>query len=424
VPPPAPPAPPRRPGWLAPALAIFLVVVVVLGGVGGYLAFSSSSSETTSKTTAPTITLPPLPTTTTPAAPTTSAASGGSALEAFIPTAEAFVEQHRGLKFENPVKVTLLDDTAFKQKLLSDEQTDQAQVEKATKVLRALGLIQGNVDVAKAMQALLGGAVAGFYDPKTKELFVRGAQPTPYVRQVLVHELTHALQDQHFSIDRPDLDKADDERGDAFSALVEGDAVRIETEYKNSLSLDEQQQATNEENSQASGISPDIPPVLIEQLVFPYQAGPPFTEALVRAGGQATLDAAFSKPPTTSEQVMHPDKYLRGEGAANVAEPATDGGAKVIDRGVIGEFGLLVLLNPAVTNGTLSQTAMRQAAAGWGGDKYVAWDAGGRTCVRDSFVMDTSADNSELLSALRRWASARSGVTISGTGPILLTSCG
>src|SRR4051812_16466537 len=242
---------PRRRGWLVPAVAVFLAVLLV-AGVGGGLLWRSASSESAT----PRITLPTLPTTTVPGAAGTTVAGGATALEAFIPTAEAFVEQHRGLKFKQPVKVTLLDDAAFKKRLLADEKTDQAQVEKATKVLRALGLIQGNVDVGKAMEALLGDAVVGFYDPKTKELFVRGAQPTPYVRQVLVHELTHALQDQHFAIDRPDLDKADDERGDAFQALVEGDAVRIDTEYRESLSAEERQQAEREENGQASGLGP------------------------------------------------------------------------------------------------------------------------------------------------------------------------
>src|SRR5437588_512232 len=83
-------------------------------------------------------------------------------------------------------------------------------------------------DLGAAESSLLSNGVAGFYDPTSKTLVVRGEKPTPYVRQVLVHELTHALQDQYFSINRPDLDRADDERGDGLLGLSEGDAVRVD----------------------------------------------------------------------------------------------------------------------------------------------------------------------------------------------------
>jgi len=339
-----------------------------------------------------------------------------------VPEAERFVEQHRGLTFTKPVEVTLLDDDAFKKRLLADEDTDKAEIEKATKVLRALGLIQGNPDIAKMEDALLGDSVVGFYDPKTKALVVRGAKPTPYVREVLVHELTHAVQDQHFGIDRPDLDKSDDEQGDAFRALVEGDAVRIEGEYRKALSAADQKQAEAEENGQAGGIDPSIPQVLIELLVFPYEFGPSFTQALLARRGQTGLDDAFAHPPTTSEQIIHPEKFLAGEAATPVEPPKADGA--VIDKGVTGEYGIDLILERAVGGGGLTADEVRQAAAGWGGDAYVAWDAGTQTCVRDTLIMDTAADNAQLVSALRKYAATRRGITVTGTGPVTITSCG
>src|SRR5205823_11061795 len=115
-----------------------------------------------------------------------------------------------------------LSDAAFRQRVIADQtaNADKDELEKATKVLEALGLVPHGTDVSKAMESLVGDAVVGFYDPKTKDLVVRGAELTPYVREVIVHELTHAVQDQHFGIDRPQLDKADDERGTAFTSLV------------------------------------------------------------------------------------------------------------------------------------------------------------------------------------------------------------
>src|SRR5205814_1136238 len=228
-----------------------------------------------------------------------------------------------------------------------------------------------NTDEATAEDSLLGDAVAGFYDPKSKALVVRGVKLTPYVRQVMVHELTHALQDQWFSIDRPDLDKANDERPDGFQALVEGDAVRVDGEYRASLPKAEQRQAEQEENGQASGVDQSVPPVLIELLTFPYQVGPDFTRALLQAGGTGRLDGAFTNPPTTTEQLLHPQKFLAGEGAKPVTPPPADG--KTIDTGVLGEFGLDVVLEQGIADGTLSGDDVQRAAAGWGGDQYVAW---------------------------------------------------
>src|SRR5436309_12429585 len=192
-------AAPRR---AIPVLTVMIAVLLVVSAIG--LATNRSTGHHVSAkrviSTATTV-APAAPGSTPPSTKATAAAPGS--VEAFVPVAEAFVEQHRGLKFKNPVQVTTLDDVAFRQRLLSDESTDKSEIEKTTKILRALGLIPKNTDVAKAEDSLLGDAVAGFYDPKTKALVVRGVKLTPYVRQVMVHELTHALQDQWFGIDRP-----------------------------------------------------------------------------------------------------------------------------------------------------------------------------------------------------------------------------
>ena len=134
-------------------------------------------------------------------APSSSVPAAGT-LDAFVPIAEAFVEQHRGLKFKAPVKVTFLADTEFQQELAKANGSDATGYVTEAKVLHALGLLDGLPDLARAEQDLQDTSVIGFYDPKTKQLFVRGVDAKPSVRHVLVHELTHALQDQWFSIDR------------------------------------------------------------------------------------------------------------------------------------------------------------------------------------------------------------------------------
>ena len=341
-----------------------------------------------------------------------------TAIEALVQRLEAYVVRTRGLSYKRPVRVTLLDDAAFRARLTRDSDDDAKEAETTGKVLRALGLIPANLDLKRATASLLSSAVLGFYDAKTKELVVRGDDSDrPEVREVLVHELTHALQDQWFGLDRPEIDKKDDDTPLGFQTVVEGDAVRIQDEYHATLSAADQRKVDLAMAQQSRSIDPSIPPVLLQAISFPYAVGPAFTRALLAAGGQARLDHAFTTPPTTSEHLLHPDLYLAGEEAKPVAEPKAEGA--VIDRNVVGEFGLLLLLN-----GVDSAASVRQAAAGWGGDRYVAWDAGGRTCVRADIVMDTPADTQQLLAGLERWRRNRPGATVTGTGPVTLTSCG
>jgi hypothetical protein len=189
--------------------------------------------------------------------------------------------------------------------------------------------------------------------------------------------------------------------------------------YLNSLPAKDRVRAQQEESSQAGGINPNVPPVLLDTLSFPYTFGVEFVKAVVKAGGQARLDAAFVNPPTTSEQILHPQLFLTGQGAMPVADPRADG--KVIDHGVVGEFGLLLMFLDS--RRPLAQSVANQAAAGWGGDRYVAWDSGDKTCLRANFVMDTQADTNQLVSALKDWASRQPAATVTGSGPITMTAC-
>lgn len=402
-----------------PRLLAVVVAVLLVAGVAGLAVHEDPAPERAIEPT----TVEVLPTTSTaPGTPpdtattTTSVPPATAELVDLVAELQAFVERERGLKFKDPVKVTLLDDEAFRQRIADETKVDKEEIAKITRVLRALDLIEPGVDLEKAQQALLGGAVVGFYDLEAKELFVRGADISPAVRQTLVHELVHALQDQHFDVHRPELGKQEDEAEQVFTGLVEGDAVRIERMYTATMSKKDRERAAKEQMAHVGDLS-DVPPILLQSLVFPYEFGPPFVQALVREGGQARLDAAFAAPPTTSEHLLHPDTYLRGEGAAPVAEPPAEG--TVIDQGVFGEFGFRQQLQQDI-----EPSEVLRAAAGWGGDRYIAWDEGSRTCVRVDVVMDTPRDAEEIRSALQAWAKEHDDATVTGTSPIRFTSCG
>lgn len=354
-------------------------------------------------------------TTTTDADTTTT--SPPNALSAKLPELQAFIEEARGLKFKEPVKFTLLADADFRKRLqaLQEEDRDPEEIAATKSVLVALGLLDKSVDLQATIDRLLGGAVAGFYDPETDELVVRGSEATISVQSTMVHELVHALQDQHFDIDRDELDDRDDEQGQAFSGLVEGDASHIEDQWLATRTPAERRQARAEENAQVRDLD-DIPDVLLTLLSFPYVAGPELVDALRSNGGQRRLDQAFSAPPTTSEHLLHPDRFLRNEPGVKVSPPKADG--EVVDEGVLGELGFLLMLAEEVDGRTAAA-----AAAGWGGDWYVAWNQGGQSCVRTEVVMDDANESRQMSEALNLWASRRQGATVTGNGPFVVTAC-
>jgi hypothetical protein len=338
-------------------------------------------------------------------------------LDAALPELIAFVEGARGLRFLQDVPVELLDDEAFLARLHEDDDRDPIDIEDDAEdfvqFLRVFGLVGPDVDV-EGLTAAADAGIAGFYDAERDRLYVRSAALTPFARMVMVHELTHALEDQHFDLLRPDLDERDDEAGLGFTALVEGSAVVVEGRYYGTLSAADRARA--DEATAAVAVGGSLPSAAGRIFDFPYSLGPEFVDALLEAGGQARLDAAFADPPTTSEQILHPERYLAGEGARPVAEPRPD--RRQVDAGALGEMWLFLVLDEVVT-----RAQAERAAAGWGGDRYVAWNQGGRLCVRWHLVMDSPTDTAEVLAALARWAERNPGATVSGREPVVVQNC-
>jgi hypothetical protein len=349
--------------------------------------------------------------------PSPAAATGS--IDAFVPEAVRFVEAHRGLKFKRPVKVHHLSDQAFQARIVELQREDPSDTIRQGKVLRALGLLPAGVDPEKAEEELLGGGVIGFYDPKTKELEVRGDAATLHVKHVVVHELTHALQDQWFGL--PSQSTGNDDADFADTSLIEGDAVRVENAYIASLSAQDRQRLRSQEASSYAPLPSDVPRVLVELLGLPYSVGPTFISSVLAARGQTGLDDAFRTPPTSSSQVLHPDRYLSGTTPVKLADPPADGAT--FDRGTLGELDLDLLLEGMVGSGALTASQARAAAQGWAGDRYVAWAQGGGYCVRDRLATLSAADGAALTVALRAFVASRPGASVDAGPQPVLTSC-
>ena len=212
---------------------------------------------------------------------------------------------------------------------------------------RALGVLEPDGDPVAIQDDLGEQGVLGFYDPESKDLVVRGDEVTPYVETIIVHELTHALDDQYFDLRRGEiLAEQPDESGFGFLALTEGSARRVQVAYEEQLSPDDQISAQIESLTAGwGGISdptPDplpLPFVVATQL--PYGNGADLVQAIVDQAGNEALDAAFASPPTTSEQVLDPAQFLARDPAFPVPVPTADGPA--VTEGAFGAVDLRIL---------------------------------------------------------------------------------
>lgn len=330
-----------------------------------------------------------------------------------------FIEGQRSERFRHPVEVSLLDDDAFVDRLLEDAEEDREEIERTEELLGVLDLLEPTGELFGALSSFLSVSVVGFYDPESDDLVVRGVELSPFVRLTLVHELTHALDDQLFDLDREELVDSDDERGLGFSALVEGSALTVESAYRRTLTASERRRADEEE----ARFGDDLPAVSIPEVVpaligFPYEVGEDLIATIERNGGTQALREAFANPPTTSEQLLHPERYTRGEGPVAVEPPPADGA--LIDQGSIGELVLQLMLGTVLDD----PDAVIRATDGWGGDWYVAWREGSSTCLRAVFVMDTGRDLDQLADALRKWSSLNnsSGIEVDRDS-VTLTAC-
>ncbi len=401
-------------------------VVAVLALVAATVAFvgrddGSSPLAADPSTSAPSTTAPDSSTTTAPSTTTTTAPPVSDAeFLALVQRLEQYVAEARGLDYVSDVPVDLADDAEFETRLLKDFDDDVADIEKAQVLYRALGLIGPDSDLASELKAIYTAGVLGFYDPETNELVVRGTSPSPYVQQTIVHELVHALDDQHFELDRPQYDDRKDEISTGFSAVVEGNARRIENKWLSEQPADVRKEAAAEEAAFGAGIDVSaFPEILLFQIGASYSLGEVFVNALLDEGGEAAVDSALQDPPDTSEQFLFPPVYEAGEDRVDVPPPPADG--PVSDDGVVGALFLFGLLT---TGGSpVNEADAVRAVKGWGGDWAVTWTDGDSACVRADFVGDTEGDTGEIRSALEAWTADQGGTVSDVDGRVRLERC-
>lgn len=332
-----------------------------------------------------------------------------------LPDLAATAAKIRGLPFTRPVTTLLYGDAEVRgyidQKVAG---TSREKWDLDRRVLRAFELIGDDVpDLSKAVGEAYGAQVAGFYDDERDVLVLRetagasfpGVDPEQARGTVLVHELVHALQAQHLGLREKmrSLRPEDSERAEAYPMLVEGDASLAMIQYMApQLSLAQLPPLVRMMRSaQAAGLA-KVPPWLRETMVARYLDGLVFCAALQRTGGWDLVNKAFAKPPATTEQVLHPEKYFAGELPAKLALPEAPGLLghgfnKLVER-EMGELGIRIWAGL-----WLNANVGAEAAAGWDGDRYALWAA---TDGADALVWATAWDGDADAVKFERIASA------------------
>lgn len=329
----------------------------------------------------------------------------------------SFVEAKRGHDFVTRPNVEFVPDAIFQQHVLESVEAAEPDLDVDEVAFKALGWLAPADDLFEKYRVAFGGSVVGFYDPVTKVLEVRGDKLTAYRREVVAHELTHALDDQLFDLNESYGPGVLSEAQNSFLVAVEGSAVRVQRAWVASQPATEQLASQLEQL--AFPIDPDlltVPIALLSLSQAPYLQGPEFIADL---GGNPGIDAMFDRYPTTAEQAWDAEKYLSGEGAVPVPTPPADG--TVVASGSWGRF----LMTLVLANGVSLDAKVSSTTNGWAGDAFVTWTNGPQSCIRIDTRSDLEPQASSLRSALTTWASASPGATVSAIDSTTtrVTSC-
>ncbi len=321
---------------------------------------------------------------------------------------QAEVAEAGGVAFKRDVPVAFMGQAELAAYLreLIDAEYPPGKARTDERLLTAFDLLPPRTDLRALRSRLLEENVAGFYDerPDRRRLYAISEDRsfTPMNQIVLAHELRHALQDQYQELHGQigdDVTDFDDRRL-AWMSLLEGDATLVMERFvKLRLGLpgggDETAMGgTLDPSLGAPGLYdlPDAPPVIRDHLMQPYLAGLTLARAIWARGGAQAMQEAWTRPPVSMEQVLHPERYFAREPARRV-EPTLQPppGATLLCEGTLGELLIRTLL----------EEGSERAAEGWGGDGYRVYDTGSRTLLAWRSEWDSPADAREFDAALR-----------------------
>ncbi|HSP64497.1 MAG TPA: hypothetical protein VLQ90_16020, partial [Pyrinomonadaceae bacterium] len=231
----------------------------------------------------------------------------------------------RQLSILRPVQSSTQSRAEIERSLIKslDEDTTPAEMHADEVTLKKLGLAPSDFQYRALMLRVLTEQVAGYYDPKTRQFHLADWIDLDGQKPIMAHELTHALQDQHFNLRRFEhWPKGDSDAELAAHALIEGDATLAMALYVANNPLVALAFLKSLGTTGMSSVELDkAPRALRESLLFPYQEGEKWVNALYKRGGWNEVSQAFTTLPQSTEQILHPEKYFAHEAPVKVALP-------------------------------------------------------------------------------------------------------
>jgi hypothetical protein len=325
---------------------------------------------------------------------------------------EANVVQIRELQAKEQVKPTVLTDSELRQRLEEDLAEDYS-LEEARFDAIALSMFDffpPDFDLYNFTIDLFTEQIAGFYDPENDEFVIVSDDGDfdALDRWTHAHEFVHALQDQYFDLDLLEDDSISADASLAIRALAEGDATLVQTQYllEGYFNQGEVIEILNGSLDFETRVLDSAPPVLVHELEFPYLSGLNFVETLYDQGQIDAVNKAWQNLPQSSEQILHPERYLSGDSPQIVTlAPLTDTlgvGWQQIDEDTLGEFYIKEYLSQQ-----LEREQVEEAATGWGGDRYAAyWNQDDQNVVMTmKLVWDRPTDADEFSDAYVNYVS-------------------
>lgn len=318
-----------------------------------------------------------------------------------IADVEHQVEDARGLTYDHLVQVEQISAATMASRVMKSFKGEYpaALYDRRTQAWRTIGVIPPGADLRAALLSFGSGQVVGYYDPSTGALVVI-ADPNPTLtlaeHYVLAHELTHAIDDQHFGLSRLDplIKKCQDEPFAAALGAVEGSAQYFARQVILA-------HPSTDVGDTGGGLPTDVPPFVTQLQLWSYTAGERFIAAIEAAGGTKAVNHMLSDLPVSTEQIIHPTSYPSDTPVpVDIPElaPALGAGWNDLDVMQVGEEWLQLMLHLR-----LPSTEADPAAAGWGGGIYRAWTDGQHTAVVLKTTWDTTQDATQFASAMRDW---------------------
>jgi len=308
-------------------------------------------------------------------------------LQAIVREVSAAVEKIRRLKFKTPVSMEIIDGAAARESFGS--KIEAGTIEQARHAQRAyiqLGLVPAGTDLLRNYLDQAETDVLGYYDSRSKKLFLLSHVPAAQVREVVAHELTHALEDQHYDfLEIGKRANGDDDHATAISSVIEGSAMVVMATFARGEPRPARGATETAEKKRTARLR-GAPSFVQQSVMMPYLLGFSF---LLRgkpwnfAEGVpvADLTEVYANPPRSTTQILHPEQYWWGKwrkpqpppGLPDLSKELGPGWSKTLE-GSIGELGLAVLTGSRLDVGSpfalLPSRWTQEAASGTAGDVF------------------------------------------------------